>query len=185
MLVPIFLARAGGLSPSEAGLLLAPQGLGMMLSYPFVGSRVERFGNRNVSAAGALTVLAATVPFIYLASHGLASTLVACALFVRGMGLSCIGIPSVSAAYSSVKRQDLPMATTTLNIVQRMGGPTLTTISATFLGWRLAAHTTAPLSSAFGAAFALLCGFHLVLFAAALLLPRRVRRSPVPACLPR
>jgi hypothetical protein len=90
------------------------------------------------------------------------------------MGLSCIGIPSISAAYASVKRQDLPMATTTLNLVMRMGGPALTTLCATFLGWRLAAQTTAPVSSAFSAAFALLCGFHLVLIVAATRLPRRV-----------
>jgi EmrB/QacA subfamily drug resistance transporter len=184
MLVPVFLTRAGGLSPSEAGLLLAAQGLGMMSIYSFVGSLVERFGNRNVSAAGALTALAGTLPFIYLTSHGLAGSLVAGALFVRGMGLSCIGIPSISAAYASVKRQDLPMATTTLNLVMRMGGPTLTTICATFLGWRLAAQTTAPASSAFSDAFALLCGFHLVLFVAAMRFPRRVRKPPAQSSVP-
>jgi EmrB/QacA subfamily drug resistance transporter len=174
MLIPVFLTRGGGLSPSQAGLLLAAQGLGMMFMYPFAGSFVERFGNRNVSVAGALTALAGTLPFIYLASHGLADTVAAGALLVRGMGLSCIGIPSISAAYASVKRQDLPMATTTLNLVMRMGGPALTTLCATFLGWRLAAQTTAPVSSAFSAAFALLCGFHLVLIVAATRLPRRV-----------
>lgn len=178
MLVPVFLTRAGGLSPTQAGLLLAAQGLGMMSLYPFVGSLVERFGNRKVSTGGALTALAATMPFIYLASHGLVSTLAAGALFVRGVGLSGIGIPSISAAYSSVKRQDLPMATTTLNLVMRMGGPTLTTICATFLGWRLAAHTTAPASGAYGDAFVLLCGLHLVLSAAAMRLPRWVRKAP-------
>lgn len=178
MLVPVYLTRAGGLSPTQAGLLLAAQGLGMMSLYPFVGSLVERFGNRKVSTGGALTALAATVPFIYLASHGLVSTLAAGALFVRGVGLSGIGIPSISAAYSSVKRQDLPMATTTLNLVMRMGGPTLTTICATFLGWRLAAHTTAPASGAYGDAFVLLCGLHLVLSAAAMRLPRWVRKAP-------
>ncbi len=173
MLIPVFLTRSGGLTPSAAGLLLAAQGLGMMVAYPFAGSLVERFGNRNVSVAGALTALAGTLPFIYLASHGLADTVAAGALFVRGMGSSCIGIPSISAAYASVKRQDLPMATTTLNLVMRMGGPALTTLSATFLAWRLAAQTTAPASSAFSAAFVLLCGFHLVLIVAAMRLPRR------------
>ena len=175
MLVPVFLARVGGLSPSEVGLLLAAQGLGMMCTYPFVGSLVERLGNRNVSAGGALAALAGTVPFIFLA-NGPASAAVAVALFVRGMGLSCIGIPTISAAYASVNRDDLPMATTALNIVMRVGGPALTTICAAFLGWRLAAQTPAPVSSAYGAAFALLCAFHLVLCAAAMRLPRRGRR---------
>jgi EmrB/QacA subfamily drug resistance transporter len=174
MLIPVFLTRAGGLSPSETGLLLAAQGLGMMVSYPGVGSLVERFGNRNVSVSGALTAFAATLPFIYLAGHGLTNALAASSLFLRGVGLSCIGIPSISAAYASVKREDLPMATTALNIVMRMGGPTLTTICATFLAWRLAAHATASVPSGYAEAFMLLSGLHLVLFAAATRLPRRV-----------
>jgi EmrB/QacA subfamily drug resistance transporter len=185
MLIPVFLTRVGALSPSETGLLLAAQGLGMMVSYPFVGSLVERLGNRNVSVAGALTALAGTLPFIFLASHGLANALAAGALFVRGMGLSLIGIPSISAAYTSIKRQDLPMATTTLNIVMRAGGPTLTTICAAFLGWRLAVPTIAAASSAYGDAFVLLCGFHLALFVAAMRLPRSVRKAPAHTGLPR
>ncbi len=64
------------------------------------------------------------------------------------------------------------MATTSLNIVQRLGGPTLTTLCATFLGWRLGmAQSSAGLSIAFNAAFFLLCGLHAFLFAAALKLP--------------
>lgn len=69
------------------------------------------------------------------------------------------------------------MATTTLNLVMRMGGPTLPTICATFLGWLLADRTAAPASAAYGGAFALLCGFHQALFAAALRLPRSVRKA--------
>jgi EmrB/QacA subfamily drug resistance transporter len=177
MLVPVFLTRVGGLSPSEVGLLLAAQGLGMMCTYPFVGSLVERLGNRNVSTGGALAALAGTVPFIFLASGGVANAVVAAALFVRGTGLSCIGIPTISAAYASVKRDDLPMATTALNIVMRVGGPALTTICAAFLGWRLAAQTPAPVSNAYSAAFALLCAFHLILCVAAVRLPRRIRKQ--------
>jgi hypothetical protein len=88
------------------------------------------------------------------------------------MGLSTVGIPSISAAYASVRKRDLPMATTSLNIVQRLGGPTLTTLCATFLGWRLGmAQSSAGFSGAFTAAFVLLCGLHALLFAAALRLP--------------
>jgi EmrB/QacA subfamily drug resistance transporter len=174
MLVPVFLTRAGGLSPSDSGLLMAAQGLGMMVSYPFVGSLVERLGNRDVAVGGALLALAGSLPFILMSGNGSPSVPVAAALFVRGMGLSCIGIPSISAAYASVKRGDLPMATTTLNIVMRAGGPILTTICATVLGWRLARQSGAPALNGYGGAFALLCAFHLVLFVAAMRLPRRV-----------
>jgi hypothetical protein len=67
------------------------------------------------------------------------------------------------------------MATTTLNIVMRIGGPTLTTICATFLGWRLgSAPSHDAMLSAFTAAFVLLCAFHGLLIAAAVRLPLSV-----------
>jgi hypothetical protein len=97
------------------------------------------------------------------------------------VGLSAVGIPSISAAYSSVRKQDLPTATTSLNIVQRLGGPTLTTLCATFLGWRLGmAPSSAGRSSAFTAAFLLLCGLHALLFAAALKLPLSLDKETEP-----
>jgi EmrB/QacA subfamily drug resistance transporter len=178
MLIPMYLLRACGRSPSATGWLLAPLGLGMICTYPWMGALTKRFGIRKVSAGGAFLAFAATLPFLYLASHGLVLTVLACTLFIRGMGLSSVGVPSMSSAYAAVRKQDLPMATTSLNIVQRLGGPTLTTLCATFLGWRLAAvHSAANLSDAFTAAFFLLCVFHALLFAAALRLPLTIQKS--------
>jgi EmrB/QacA subfamily drug resistance transporter len=179
MLIPIFLIRACGRSPSATGWLLAPLGLGMICAYPWMGALTQRFGIRKVSAGGALLALLGTLPFLYLASHGLVLAVLAATLFVRGVGLSAIGVPSISAAYASVRKQDLPMATTSLNIVQRLGGPTLTTLCATFLGWRLrSAHSSqSGFSGAFTAAFLLLCVLHAILFFAALRLPLVLERE--------
>ena len=164
MLIPIYLIRGGGQSPSATGWLLAPLGLGMICSYPWMGALTQRFGIRTISAGGALLAFAATLPFLYLTSHGLVLAVLACALFLRGVGLSAV-----------------PMATTSLNIVQRLGGPTLTTLCATFLGWRLGlAQSSASLSSAFTVAFLLLCGFHAFLFAAALRLPLSLDKATEP-----
>src|SRR6202012_3929766 len=172
MLIPIYLIRACSKSPSATGWLLAPLGVGMICSYPWVGTLTQRFGIRKISGGGALLAFAGTLPFLYLSSHGLVLSVLACALFLRGVGLSAVGIPSISAAYASVRKQDLPMATTSLNIVQRLGGPTMTTLCATFLGWRLSA-TPGPAvtSDAFAQAFGLLCVLHVLLFIATLWLP--------------
>src|SRR5580698_9894099 len=172
MLIPIYLIRVCGESPSAAGWLMAPLGLGMICTYPKIGVLTQRFGIRRVASSGAFLALAGTLPFIFLASHGMSLPLLVGTLFVRGMGLSAVGIPSITSAYASVEKEHLPMATTSLNIVQRLGGPTLTTLYATFLGWRLGmARSGASLSSAFTAAFLLLCGLHACRFAAALRLP--------------
>ena len=178
MLIPIYLIRACGQTPSATGWLLAPLGVGMICCYPWMGALTQRFDIRIVSAGGAFLAFAGTLPFLYLASHGLVIAVLTGALFLRGVGLSAVGIPSISAAYASVRKRDLPMATTSLNIVQRLGGPTLTTLCATFLGWRLAmVQSSASLSSAFTAAFLLLCGLHALLFAAALRLPLSIDKA--------
>ena len=73
------------------------------------------------------------------------------------------------------------MAITSLNIVQRLGGPTLTTVCATFWGWRLAVVHSEGVSSVFTMIFVLLCTFHALLIMGASRLPRSlgsVEHSP-------
>ncbi|HEY0163381.1 MAG TPA: DHA2 family efflux MFS transporter permease subunit [Edaphobacter sp.] len=170
MLIPYYLLSMSGRTPSAVGWMMAPLGLGMVCSYPMMGRLTKRFGIRRVSAAGAALATIGTLPFVYLAGHGLVTTVLEATLFVRGIGLGAIGIPSLTAAYSSVPKRDLPMATTSLNIVQRIGGPTLTTLCATFLAWRMQAGGNA-LPGAFRDAFVLLCGLHVLLLVSALGLP--------------
>lgn len=173
MLIPIYLIRYCGRSPAEMGWLLAPLGIGMLCTYPSMGALTRRFGIRHVSAGGALLALIGTLPFLYLADHSLNLVVLAVALFIRGAGQSAVGIPSMSAAYASVSRRELPMATTSLNIVQRLGGPTFTTLSASFLGWCLAMQPGHAVSlTPYAWTFALLCLLHAVTAIAALWLPR-------------
>jgi MFS family permease len=156
------------------GWLLTPLGLGMMCTYPCLGALTKRFGIRRVSAGGAFLTVCATSSFLYLATHPLNVALLAVALFIRGAGQSAIGIPSISAAYASVARQQLAMATTTLNLAQRLGGPILTTLCAVFLQWRLgAADGVSSLLGPFAMAFLLLSLLHAFVLAASLRLPIR------------
>jgi EmrB/QacA subfamily drug resistance transporter len=177
MLLPIYLIRACGQTPSKTGLLLAPLGIGMICVYPLMGTLTKRFGIRNVSAMGAFVSLLSALPFVSFATHSIAGPALALALFARGMGQAAVGVPSISAAYNSVPKATLPQATTALNIVQRLGGPTLTTALATFLAWQMHAHGIAP--SVFVAAFLLLAGLHALLFLSTLRLPVTLSPTPV------
>src|SRR5580700_2306107 len=156
---PLYLILDVGMSPSATGWLMAPMGLGMVFTYPWVARLTQRLGIRGTSLRGALIAFLGTLPFLYLSAKHFSLGILAVTLFVRGMGMSAVGIPSISAAYASVRKEELPMATTSLNIVQRLGGPTLTTVCATFLGWRLAVVHSEGMSSAFTMSFVLLCIF--------------------------
>jgi MFS family permease len=173
MLIPVFLIREAAQSPGATGWLMAPLGLGMMVTYPSLGRLTQRFGIRGTSARGAGVALLGTLPFLYMSSHEFNATVLTFTLLIRGAGMSAVGAPSISAAYESVRREELPMATTCLNIVQRLGGPMLTTVFATFLGWRLAwDHSHSGVDTAFTLSFALLSAGHGFLVFAAMRLPR-------------
>ncbi|MDR3471767.1 MAG: DHA2 family efflux MFS transporter permease subunit [Devosia sp.] len=178
MLIPLYLIDAAGRSPGEMGWLMAPLGLGMLCTFPSMGFLTKHLGTRGVAAGGALLATLATAAFIYLSAYELNLAVLAAALFLRGVGLGGVGIPSMTAAYSSVPRSDLPMATTTLNIVQRLGGPSLTTLCATFLGWQLSSyHAGQSGPTPYMWAFALLCGLHAATLLAALGFPARAQRA--------
>ena len=179
MLLPLYLLTVRGESASRTGLLLAPAGLGMMCSYPMMGALTERFSPRRVSSAGAAIALIGTLPFAL--SGAVPLPLVCVALFVRGAGSGCINIPSIAAAYASIPKQMIPVATTAINIVQRLGGPIATTLLAIFLHVRIAV-SPADHTGAYLATFRILCVVHALVIVAALRLPdtrnQRKRAQP-------
>jgi EmrB/QacA subfamily drug resistance transporter len=170
VIIPYFLIAGCNMSPKEAGWLMAPTGVGMICTFPLIGALTKRFGIRSVSAGGALVATVGTVPFILMAAHGLTMSSLIVVQFIRGVGLGAINIPSMSAAYSAVPRVELPMATTTLNILQRLGGPIMTTLVTMMVESSLNAklHLT---NGPFTVAFVLLSIVHLSLIAAAWRLP--------------
>jgi MFS family permease len=180
MLIPLYLLTVLRLSPARVGLLLASGGIGALCAYPWMGAITERFGSRRVSASGALVALLASLALAVVPPASLAEWLICFILFVRAVGMSSISIPSISAAYSSIPRAAVLIATTTFNIVQRIGGPVATTIIAIFLHRRLATqistgnpHTAGPEAAAFTATLWLLCAWNALVFLAALRLPIR------------
>lgn len=171
MLIPLFLVQACGRSPAAMGWMLAPMGLGMMVAMPSLGFLTGRFGDRPVAIAGALLSLVSTLALVWQATRGLDQAVLAGVLFMRGVGLGAVGLPAVSLAYASVEKGALPMATTTLNIVQRIGGPILTTGCALFLSWALHGQVSRFGLNAWAWAFLALAALHAVMVLAAMLLP--------------
>ncbi len=100
--------------------------------------------------------LTGTLPFVLVGVHDMPDTVICLLLWVRGLGLGSINIPSMSSAYAGIPREKLPVATTALNIVQRLGGSIATTCLAIWLHASLAAHP-ARQAFAFASTFAVFC----------------------------
>lgn len=129
-LVPLYLISGCGLTPTQAGWLLAPMGLGMMCVYPLMGLVTDRLGCRTVAASGGAICFLGTLPFLWMVHAGLSLPLSMAAMFIRGVGQGATGVPTIGAGYASVPKDRLSYATTAMNIVQRLGGPMATTTLA-------------------------------------------------------
>lgn len=179
-LIPFFLVTGCHIPASRAGWILGAMGVGMLCVYPSIGLLTEKFGCRAVASSGVFLNFFGTLPFLWMAFNGFSLPLAIFGLLVRGMGQGATGIPSMTAAYAAVPKQKLSLATMTVNIVQRLGGPTITTIIAlvTSLSFSLA-----PASGrAFLVPFIALIVVQLLLLGSASRLPVRVlpqsRRDP-------
>ncbi len=172
-LVPLYLISGVGLSPSDAGWVLSAMGIGMLCTFPLMGELTDKFGCRSVASAGVFINLVGTVPFLWMSYNGYSAPLAIAGLFLRGVGQGATGIPTIAAAYASVPKSKLSFATTSLNIVQRLGGPILTTALAVVVSFSVSSDAVSS-SHSFQMPFLALIIFQLLILGTTMLLPKRI-----------
>jgi EmrB/QacA subfamily drug resistance transporter len=174
-LLPLYYQQARGASALQAGLLLAPQGVGVAIGALGAGRLVDKIGVsvRLVALAGMVLLTVATVPYVF-ATARTSEALLSAVLVIRGAGLGLVLIPVTTAAYIGLPHSAIPSATTGVRIFQQVGGALGTAILAVILQHAISAtpnpHVIAP---AFDATFAWVLGLTALSFVPALLLPGR------------
>jgi EmrB/QacA subfamily drug resistance transporter len=153
ILLPLYWQIVRGESVVDTGLLTAPQGLGAALMMPIAGKLTDRMGGGPLALFGVILCTVATIPFALIGAHTSILGL-SLAMFVRGMGIGFAFMPAMAAAFSSLKRSELPDATPQLNVIQRVGGSIGTAVLAVILQRALVgAHSLDAAASAYGTAF--------------------------------
>jgi EmrB/QacA subfamily drug resistance transporter len=188
LLWPLYLITGCGLSPAQAGWLMAPVGVGMLCVYPLMGYLTDRFGCRAVAVTGTLVNTLGTLPIISMSATQLSPMVLIVCMLARGAGQSAIGVPSLSAAYAAIPKERLPLATTAVNILQRLGGPIATTLMALVIARAQVAmpDQTSDAATAGGAhpfliPIIVLIGMQLLVLWSALRLPARIDQLPAPS----
>jgi EmrB/QacA subfamily drug resistance transporter len=173
-LVPLYFQTERGMTPFEAGMILALQGLGSLLSR-WVGGVVDRIGARLIAVVGVVVCALATVPFA-IATADTSYLLLGAALIVRGAALSAVNIAITSGAFAGLERSQVPAGSAIVRLVQQLGGSAGTALLATIVA---AAATAVPLVG-FQTAFAWSIGLTLLAVVPCLLIPAR-KREPATA----
>jgi EmrB/QacA subfamily drug resistance transporter len=153
ILVPYYYQSVRHESVIVTGLLTGPQGLGMLLVMPLAGRFSDRFGGGRVALAGVSLLSLSTIPLAFIG----ASTSIVYLSFVlvlRGVGIGFSFMPAMTAAFASLRSDQLSDATPQLNVVQRIGGAIGVAVLAVVLQRATAhAHSTAALAAGYGTAF--------------------------------
>ncbi|MFI7107599.1 DHA2 family efflux MFS transporter permease subunit [Nonomuraea sp. NPDC050227] len=132
-LVPLFVQTAEGSGALGAGLVLAPQGLGMLVAVLAAGRLIDLNGNpRRIVVTGLVLLAAGTLPFA-LADPGTGTALLPVALFVRGVGAALAVAPTMITLYHSLPPAKVPAATTANAIGQQVGAAAGTACVAVLL----------------------------------------------------
>src|SRR4051794_12480505 len=86
LVLPLYYQVDRGENALNAGLLLAPQGIGAALMLPISGRLTDRVGGGPVVVAGCSILVLGTLPFAFVTNHT-SYALLGVVQFVRGMGL--------------------------------------------------------------------------------------------------
>jgi EmrB/QacA subfamily drug resistance transporter len=121
LLFPSYFLQVRGESTLAAGLLMAPQGIGAMLTMPIAGVLADRIPvGRTVPFAMALI---AAGFFTFTQVDADTSYLLLCgSLFVMGMGMGGTMMPIMTSAIKALTNADVARGSTLLNILQQIGG---------------------------------------------------------------
>ncbi len=153
LLLPLYYQQLRGYSPLDAGLLMAPQGVGSLLPRMFAGKVTDRMGPRPVVMVGMALAALGTAPFIFAGPH---TNLVwlSLVLVVRGAGLSAATISLQAGAFIGLPREKVPDASSATRIILQVGGSFGTGVLAVILASTGSFHTTFAWATGFTAATA-------------------------------
>src|SRR5262249_49392351 len=137
LLLPLYYQQARGQSALDAGLLLAPQGVGTMLALVVVGRLTDRMGPRPITLAGMALAVVGTLAYTQVTAHT-SEWLLGVSLLVRGAGLGAAIVAVMAAMFYDVPRDAVPRASAASRIFQQVGGSLGTAILAVVLQHQLA-----------------------------------------------
>jgi DHA2 family multidrug resistance protein len=154
-LLPPFLQNLGGYSVLDTGLLLAPRGLGTMLSMVIIGRIVVRSDPRLFMGFGSLVLLwsmwemTTWTPAVDAYTLGMTT-------FVQGVAMGFIFVPMNMYSYSTLPQRYRTEGSSVINLFRNVGsaiGVSLTTTVLTRtsqINYNQMAESASPFNRAFG-----------------------------------
>ncbi|HEY2793184.1 MAG TPA: DHA2 family efflux MFS transporter permease subunit [Micromonosporaceae bacterium] len=119
LLVPSYFLQVRGSSTLHAGLLMAPQGIGAMITMPIAGVLADKTGIGKIVLTG-LTLITAGMVVLTQLTASTPYALILGALFVMGLGMGATMMPIMTSALQTLRDQTVARGSTLMNIMQQI-----------------------------------------------------------------
>src|SRR6516165_6131578 len=132
VLLPLFLQTVLGYPAIEAGIAMAPRGLGSFIAMPAVGFLTAKFDPRKLLVIG---LLAGALTLFMLGSLNLQVGYwdIFWPQFFQGLSMGLIFVPLTTVTMSLIAREEMGNATSLFNLMRNMGGSVGIAVIATML----------------------------------------------------
>ncbi|HYO31963.1 MAG TPA: DHA2 family efflux MFS transporter permease subunit [Nocardioidaceae bacterium] len=119
LLVPTYFQQVRGESTLDAGLLVAPQGIGAMLTMPIAGALVDRYPIGRIVPFGMILIAVSMFGLTQVEADTSYELLIAL-LFVMGLGMGGTMMPLFTSALKTLTNAEVARGSTLLNITQQI-----------------------------------------------------------------
>ncbi|HEY9140381.1 MAG TPA: DHA2 family efflux MFS transporter permease subunit [Bryobacteraceae bacterium] len=140
LLLPIFLQTLLGYSALDAGVAMAPRGLGSFLMMPVVGTVMARFDPRKVLAVG-ITIASWSLYALGRLNLNAGYWEIFWPQFIQGASLAMLFVPLTTATMDRISREEMGNATSMFNLMRNLGGSFGIASATTYLFRRQQFHT--------------------------------------------
>ncbi|VXB58741.1 DHA2 family efflux MFS transporter permease subunit [Aeromicrobium sp. 9AM] len=130
LLVPTYFQQVDGYSVKKAGLLVAAQGIGAMITMPVAGALTDKMPVGRIVPFGFLGILIGVFGLTQSTDVGTSDWTIMGWLFVTGLGMGATMMPLFTSALKTLKAADVARGSTLLNVTQQVASATgIATIS--------------------------------------------------------
>lgn len=178
LLLPLFFQNVKDFSVINAGLILIPQGVGMLIARPMIGKLTDKLGARSVVMVSLVLAIGGTLPFVFFGESS-SIILISVALLIRGMGIGGVSIPMMTDAYTGMQETEVAAASVGTRIIQNIGGAFGSAVLATVVSLSIQGKlpTVGHMTTAYHDGFLLTLILSLVVFIPAFFLTNKQAKN--------
>jgi MFS family permease len=143
LLVPTYFQQVRGETTLQAGLLVAPQGIGAMLTMPIAGMLTDKMPVGRIVPFGLLLIVLSMFGLTQIQADTPYPQLIAL-LFVMGLGMGGTMMPVMTSALKTLTHHEVARGSTLLNITQQIASSVGVAIMSVVLTNNLASSPVIP-----------------------------------------